>query len=177
MRYSQAKIYLILTIFLSSCYSGGSPFFIRNYEDEKVTVHYKYYDGDAYKTKVDQPPPTSVMHAKEILKKKQLYPFFRSPMHFYSGELQVTMLDSLNYTFSIPPYSSVRIEPIYHYAENVEYMVLNQSDTIRFTEDFPGVEKETLFYEDLFKKKFSLVGSGYSLLDVKLKDIREALAE
>ena len=175
MRRLQVKILLLSIIFLSSCSSSGSLFFIRNYEDENVTIHYKYYDADESLEKLDRPTPTSVQLANDILKKKQLAPFFKTPTHYLPNELTLKVIDSLNYSFSIPAKSSIRIEPIYYYSKNIEYIVLNQSDTIRFIDDFPGVENENLFYEDLFTKKFSLIGSGYSLLDVKLDEIKSNL--
>ncbi len=168
-------IILINVIFLTGCTSYGSNFFIRNYEENTITIQYKYFEFDNIsKSNVfDYQPKDFVLQSNQILSNKVLknFPYKASK---YFDTIPVQKIDSLNYTFSIAPQNTIHIAPVFMYGENIEYIILNNTDTIKFKSDYPNVEAEELFDEKLFQGKGLFLGQRY-ILNLKLVKIKAIL--
>lgn len=152
---------------LSGCASNGTKFFINNYESEPVSVQYKYYEKGQFSDTLgfDYAPKSSVQVSKEILPKKVLrkYPFYNSKSYFDS--LAVTPKAVLTYQCQISSNSTMYIAPIHKYGQSIEYLVLNDKDTIRFTPKLQTklIEEKLAFYNN------GLLGNPYFVIDLKLK--------
>lgn len=162
-----------LLVILSGCASSGAKFFINNYEIESVSVQYKYYDKGEFADNpdFDYTPKSYVQVSKKTLNKKVLkqYPFRDSKSHFDS--LQVTLKAALTYQCQMPPNSTIYIAPIYKYGQSIEYLVLNDKDTIRLTPKF----QTELIENKLAFSKNGLVGNPYFLVNLKLNEIEKIL--
>lgn len=162
-----------LLVILSGCASSGAKFFINNYEIESVSVQYKYYDKGEFADNpdFDYAPKSSVQVSKEILSKKVMrkYPFYNSKSQFDS--LQVTQKSELTYQCQIPPNGTIYIAPIYKYGQSIEYLVLNDKDTIRLTPKF----QTELIENKLAFSKNGLLGNPYFLVNLKLNEIEKIL--
>lgn len=162
-----------LLVILSGCAGSGTKFFINNYETESVSVQYKYYDKGQFADNpgFDYAPKSSVQVSKEILNKKVLkqYPFRDSKSHFDS--LQVTPKVALTYQYQMPPNSTIYIAPIHKYGQSIEYLVLNDKDTIRLT---PKAQTELIENKLAFSKN-GLLGNPYFLVNLKLNEIETVL--
>jgi len=167
----KTKIIAILGLvaILSGCAGSGTKFFINNYETESVSVQYKYYDKGEFADNpgFDYAPKSSVKVSKEILSKKVLkqYPFRDSKSNFDS--LQVTSKASLTYQCQMPPNSTIYIAPIHKYGQSIEYLVLNNKDTIRLT---PKFQTELIENKLAFSKNGLLVNPYFSV-NLKLNEI------
>ena len=171
----KTKVMLILGLvaILSGCSSSGTKFFINNYESESISVQYKYYDKGEFADSLgfDYAPKSSVQISKEILPKKVLrkYPFYNSKSYFDS--LVVTPKATLTYQFQMPPNSTMYIAPIHKYGQSIEYLVLNDKDTIRFTPKLQTklIEEKLAFYQN------GLLGNPYLLVNLKWNEIENFL--
>lgn len=158
-----------LVVILSGCGASGTKFFINNYESEPVSVQYKYYDKGQFADSpgFDYAPKSSVQVSKEILPKKVLrkYPFYNSKSHFVS--LAVTPKAALTYQCRIPSNGTMYIAPIHKYGQSIEYLVLNDKDTIRFTPKLQTklIEEKLAFYNN------GLLENPYFLVNLRLKEI------
>lgn len=158
-----------LILILSGCANSGTKFFINNYETKSVSVQYKYYDKGQYADSLgfDYAPKSSVQVSKEVLSKKvlQKYPFYNSKSHFDS--LAVIPKAALTYQCQIPSNSTVYISPIHKFGQSIEYLVLNNKDTIRFTPKLQTklIEEKLAFYKN------GLLGNPYFLVNLKLNEI------
>jgi len=132
-------------------------------------VQYKYYDKGEFADNpgFDYAPKSSVKVSKEILSKKVLkqYPFRDSKSNFDS--LQVTSKASLTYQCQMPPNSTIYIAPIHKYGQSIEYLVLNNKDTIRLT---PKFQTELIENKLAFSKNGLLVNPYFSV-NLKLNEI------
>lgn len=162
-----------LVIMLSGCGINGTKFFINNYESEPVSVQYKYYGKGQFSDNVgfDFAPKSSVQVSKEILNRKVLknYPFYNSKSYFDS--LAVTPKETLIYYCQLPSNCTMYIAPIHKYGQSIEYLVLNEKDTIRFTPKF----QNELIENKLAYTKYSLLGNSYFLVNFKLNEIEKFL--
>lgn len=172
---TKVVIVLGLIVILSGCSSSGTKFFVSNYENEPVTIQYKYYEKGQYadSPSFDYTPKSSVQVSKEILPKKILrkYPFYNSKSHFDS--LAVTPKVALTYQCQMPPNSTMYIAPIHKYGASIEYLILNNKDTIRFT---PKVQTKLIENRLAFSKN-GLLGNPYFLIEIKLNEIRTILKD
>jgi len=173
--FQQFIIILFAVLFLTACTSYGSNFFIRNYEENTVTIQYKYFEFDniSKSTVFDYQPKDFVLQSNQILSNKVLknFPYKASK---YFDTIPVQKIDSLNYTFSIAPQNTTHIAPVFMYGENIEYIIINNTDTIKFKSDYPNVEAEALFDEKLFQGKGLFLGQRY-ILNLKLDKIKAIL--
>jgi hypothetical protein len=168
---------LLASIFLTGCASYGSNFFIKNYEDQSVHIKYIYFDQDNITNSSDfrYQPESFVLISDTLLNKKALRQFpFKS--YYDCDSLNVDMLDSTKYQFDMPAKSTIRIAPVY-YGDNIEYIIINRSDTIKFIPDYPYIEIEALEEQEIFDSRPSMVGSSYNLLNVREAEIAEILKE
>ncbi len=176
------KIRIVLLAFLaiiifSGCSTLGDNFFIINYEDQPVNIKYMYYTSDniTNSTDFEYEPKSFVLFADTILPKKVFKQFpYKSNLYFDS--LDINMIDSLNYEFDIPSKSTIRIAPIY-YGDNIEYVILNHTDTIKFVTEYPKVENEELNSRKIIVYKPRIVGDTYYKLNIRLSEISEILEE
>ena len=164
---------LALILMLSGCSSSGTKFFINNHETEPVSVQYKYYEKGQFADSIgfDYAPKSSVQVSKEISPKKVLrkYPFYNSKSHFDS--LAVTTKAALTYRCKIPSNSTMYIAPVHKYGQSIEYLVLNDKDTIRLTPKLQTklIEEKLAYYNN------GLLGNPYFLLNLKLNEIENFL--
>ena len=164
-----------LILMLSGCATNGTKFFINNFEPESVSVQYKYYEKGQFSENsgFDYSPKSSVQVSKEILPKKilQKYPFYNSKSYFDS--LAVKPKDAITYQCQIPSNSTLFIAPIYKYGQSIEYLILNEKDTIRFTPKLKSklIEEKLAFYNN------GLLGNPYFIVNIKLKEIKSFLNE
>ena len=158
-----------LAVILSGCGASGTKFFINNYENKSVSVQYKYYNQGQYSDSLgfDYAPKSTTQVSKEILPKKVLrkYPFYNSKSYFDS--LTVNEIKPLTYQCQIPSNSTMYIAPIHKYGQSIEYLVLNNQDTIQFTQAL----KIKLIENRLAYYKNSFLGNSYFLLNLKLNEI------
>lgn len=171
------QLIIVLGVFLTGCASLGDNFFIRNYEDQAVNIKYIYYTSDniTESKKFRYQPKSYVLISDTLLKKKVIRQFpYKSDLHFDS--LNVQMIDSISYQFDMPAKSTIRIAPIY-YGDNIEYIIINNTDTIKFIPDYPMIENEELDYQGSFNYKPRLVGDSYYILNVETKKISRILSE
>jgi hypothetical protein len=84
------------------------------------------------------------------------------------------MIDSTTYQFKMPARSTIRIAAVY-WGDNIEYIIINKTDTIKFITDYPCIENEEFKTQGLIKYKPRLVGEPYFILDVKQDEITEIL--
>jgi hypothetical protein len=166
-----------LIFILSACSTTGTKFFINNHEAKPVSLQYKYFEKGRYADSAgfDYAPEKSVMVSKEIVKNKILkkFPFYDSRSYF--DTLQVAETALLTYQCYIPSKSTMYIAPIYKYGGSIEYLVLNNKDTIRFTNQSQKVEYPVLMKKKLIVYKNSLVGNPCFLVNLKLKEMEEML--
>jgi hypothetical protein len=171
----KTKVLAVLGIILmlSGCAASGTKFFIDNYESEPVSVQYKYYEKGQFADSpgFDYAPKSTVQVSKEIIPKKILrkYPFYNSKSHFDS--LVVTPKAALTYQCQIPSNSTIYIAPIHKYGQSIEYLVLNDKDTIRFIPKLQTklIEEKLAFYNN------GLLGNPYFLVNLRLNEIEAFL--
>ena len=165
-------LFMVLSSILASCTSYGTKFFIRNYEPSTVDVQYKYFQKGQYSDSsgFDYKPKTYVLVSREILKPKILknYPFYRTKTLF--DTLRINGADDVYYKFAIPSKSTVSISPVYKYGASIEYLILNDRDTILFTEKYPKVLNTSLIDNKIVKYRMSIIGNSYYLVDLKLHE-------
>lgn len=165
----------LLSILLTSCSSLGESFFIKNHEDKAVSIKYSYFKNDIDNLGVAHQPKNYVLVSDTLLKKKVLKQFpYKSDIYF--DTLEVQKVDSLSYEVEIPAKSTIRIAPIY-YTLNVEYVILNNSDTIRFVSEYPHIENDEFTVQDIIKYKPRLLADSYYILNIKLDEISWILGE
>ncbi len=168
-------VILIAVLFLTGCTSYGSNFFIRNYEENAITIQYKYFEFDNISKSIvfDYQPKDFVLQSNQILPNKVLknFPYKASK---YFDTIPVRKIDSLNYTFNIAPKNTIHISPVFMYGDNIEFIVLNNTDTIKFKSDYPNVEAEELYVNKLFQGKGVFVGQRF-ILNLKLDKIKAIL--
>lgn len=170
------QIAILMNVFFYGCASLGENFFVVNYEDQPVNIKYIYYSSDNITNSTDfrYQPQAFVLLADTILPEKAFKQFpYKSDIYFDS--LDVKMIDSLSYEFNIPSKSTIRVAPIY-YGDNIEYLILNNKDTIKFMADeYSKLANEDLVEKKIIKYKFKLMGDSYYVLNLKLNEIEEIL--
>lgn len=168
------QLVILLGVLLTGCSSLGDNFFIRNYEDQAVSVNYIYYKSDN-STDFRYIPKSFVLVSDTLLNKKVLKQFpYKSDQHFDS--LDVNMIDSLSYQFNMPAKSTIRIAPVY-YGDNIEYIIINKTDTIKFISEYPKIENEELKNQGFVIYKPRLIGDNYYILNVNADTISKILGE
>lgn len=115
--------------------------------------------------------------ADNLLGKKIFKRFPTGNTRSYFDTLQCIQKDSLTYVFNIPAKSTISILPVYAYGDNIEYVIFNSTDTIRFMYDYPCIENETIKERKLAINKQGLLGTGYFLVNLKLEEIENALKQ
>lgn len=172
-KYLNLILFSLLSSILLGCTSYGTKFFIRNYEASAIDIAYKYFPQGNYSDSsgFDYLPKTYVMVSKKILKPRILrnYPFNGTKALF--DTLQLKDINSVNYKFEIPSKSTVFLAPVYKYGESIETLILNDKDTIRFTEKYPKVLNPGLIKNQIVKYRMSFIGNSYLLVNLKLPEI------
>ena len=158
---------------LTGCVSYGDSFFIRNHESNPVTVSYRYFQNNGILDAPDRPASRNAWVSDSLLPLKFLkkVPYYETLKSFDS----VPALPDANgwITLKLPARSSAYIQPMFNYGENIQSLVINGADTIRFTKDYPVVEREDLKWEKLVRiKNF---GYSYRLVELKIKEIQAIL--
>lgn len=163
-----AAVFFIVFL-LTSCSSLGENFFIRNYENETVNVKYIYNQYENDSSNFDFPTRNFVLVSDTILNKKVLNQFpYKS--HLYFDTLKVNRIDRFIYELEIPAKSTIHISPIY-YINNIDQIIINNSDTIRFVSEYPYVENGEFIDQRIIKYNPRLIGDSYYILNLKLKEI------
>jgi len=179
IKIKQLSVIVTLSILLLACKGLDPKFFIQNYESQPVSVQYKYYEQGQFSDSIyfDYHPKLFVLVADTLLVKKifKRFPTGNTRSHF--DTLVCIQKDSLSYAFNIPARSTVALLPVYAYGDNIELLIFNGLDTIRFMYDYPSVENEALSEGKFANKKLGLLGTGYFLVHLKLKEIENALKQ
>ena len=146
-----------------------TKFFIRNYEPSSVDVQFKYYPKGNYSDSsgFDYEPKTYVTVSNKILEPKifRRYSYYGTKKLF--DTLRIKGTDSVNNKFEIPAKSTVSISPVYKYGASIEVLILNDTDTIRFTEKYPKVINPRLIKNQVVKYRMSFIGNSYFLVNLK----------
>lgn len=171
------KIILVTSclLLLFSCGSYGTKFFINNYHSETVSVEYKYFDKGEYADSIGftYEPKTTIMLSDEIVSKKIIkkYPFYNTKEYF--KPLIVSEKANLTFNYNQPPNSTISIAPIHQYGTNIEYIIVNNLDTLWLTNE----SYDLLIENKLALKKYSFIGNSYILINLNLSELNEMLRQ
>jgi len=168
---------IFIGLLVVSCSSVGSNFFIENLENKSVKIQYNYYSEDpsGFKTEILSPPADYILFSDTLLPKKVIRQFpYKGNLYF--DTVANSRLDTFSYVFEMPAHSIIRIAPIY-YSDNIESIVINEKDTIRFNSDYPKVEVEALVDNKIVRYKPRIIGDSYLILSVRLVEIEKCLKD
>lgn len=178
-------IILLLSIVLfSSCVSVTEKnFFVKNTEEDTVRIQYTYFETDPYKEDsvsniYDFEPKNYVLISPQILAKKQLRRFPYKAEGLFDT-LFTTEISKRTYALSIPPKSTVYISSVFKYGENIAQIVLNNTDTIRFSQEYPYVENKSIYHDRLYQYlgSFPFYMSPNSLFTIDLEELEYYLQD
>lgn len=172
------SLFVILScIVLTGCVSYGDTFFIRNHEENAVVVSYKYLPANDIQDAPDYEPYAHVLIADSVLDRKFLkkVPYYQTMSSFDS--LKVKGLQYGAQSFELAGKSTAYIRPIFMYGANLEYLVVNAVDTVKFMQEYPYVEEEEFRSRKLFVRKGPFWSSQYTIFDLDIPAIQEILYE
>jgi len=165
---------LLTSIVLTSCGITGDHFYIRNYEDQPVSVQYNY-SYDKNKT-FDFAPQQRIGCANKLLDNKYLGSS-KTDSYFDKSCFFATKIDSTSFEVSIPAKSTLRINPVYIYDNNLASLILNKKDTLLFNNKGELEQSEAFTAQKILQTKYRLIGNGYTVFNIRIEEIQDILEE